>query len=606
MAGINHSPSAYNPFDGSDNSEDIKNRTLTVLAKMQELGYVESQEEYDAAVAKVEAGLPFSKGDVGTGSSYSYHTDAVLEQVINQVMEEKNITRQLAENYVYSSGLTIYSTVDATIQARIEEETAKEKYIKSGREKDANGNLLNTQTQAAFVIIDHKTGNVVGVSGGLGEKTEARSLNRATQTTRQPGSSIKPIADISPALEEGIITAATVYDDKLTEFANGTYKPKNENDDYDGLQNIRYIIAKSKNVPEVKIMTELTPTKSIEYLRNYGISTLVTSDEDESHNDETLALAIGGITNGISPLEMAAAYAAIANNGVYIEPTFYTKVVDSSGNTVLTPNQETRRVISEQNAYITKSILQEPVKSGTATYCAISGMDVAAKTGTTDNNYDRWLCGFTPYYSAACWFGYDNQEEVIWSGTNPAGQIWDAIMTDVHSGLASATFEKPSGIVEQTVCRTTGCLATSACTNTYKEIFTQDNLPEQCEGHGSQRICSESGKVATDYCSQYCNVTTNYYGAVIPKERLNLWKTLNPSSAGKNKVEETCTIHTKPKEEEKPKENTTNTTNNKTNTTHKTNTTNTNSNKNNTTNTNTSKPSTNTGGGNTANTNTTD
>ena len=595
MAGINHSPSAYNPFDGSDNSEDIKNRTLTVLAKMQELGYVESQEEYDAAVAKVEAGLPFSKGDVGTGSSYSYHTDAVLEQVINQVMEEKNITRQLAENYVYSSGLTIYSTVDATIQARIEEETAKEKYIKSGREKDANGNLLNTQTQAAFVIIDHKTGNVVGVSGGLGEKTEARSLNRATQTTRQPGSSIKPIADISPALEESIITAATVYDDKLTEFANGTYKPKNENDDYDGLQNIRYIIAKSKNVPEVKIMTELTPTKSIEYLRNYGISTLVTSDEDKSHNDETLALAIGGITNGISPLEMAAAYAAIANNGVYIEPTFYTKVVDSSGNTVLTPNQETRRVISEQNAYITKSILQEPVKSGTATYCAISGMDVAAKTGTTDNNYDRWLCGFTPYYSAACWFGYDNQEEVIWSGTNPAGQIWDAIMTDVHSGLASATFEKPSGIVEQTVCRTTGCLATSACTNTYKEIFTQDNLPEQCEGHGSQRICSESGKVATDYCSQYCNVTTNYYGAVIPKERLNLWKTLNPSSAGKNKVEETCTIHTKPKEEEKPKENTTNTANT-TNTTNKTNTTNTNSNKNNTTNTNTSKPSTNTSG----------
>ena len=603
MAGINHSPSAYNPFDGSDNSEDIKNRTLTVLAKMQELGYVESQEEYDAAVAKVEAGLPFSKGDVGTGSSYSYHTDAVLEQVINQVMEEKNITRQLAENYVYSSGLTIYSTVDATIQARIEEETAKEKYIKSGREKDANGNLLNTQTQAAFVIIDHKTGNVVGVSGGLGEKTEARSLNRATQTTRQPGSSIKPIADISPALEEGIITAATVYDDKLTEFANGTYKPKNENDDYDGLQNIRYIIAKSKNVPEVKIMTELTPTKSIEYLRNYGISTLVTSDEDESHNDETLALAIGGITKGISPLEMAAAYAAIANDGVYITPTFYTKVVDSSGNTVLTPKQETRRVISEQNAYITKSILQEPVKSGgTATYCAISGIDVAAKTGTTDNNFDRWLCGFTPYYAAACWFGYDNQEEVIWSGTNPAGQIWDAIMTDVHSGLASASFEKPSGIVEQTVCKTTGCLATSACTNTYKEIFTQDNLPEQCEGHGSQRICSESGKIATDYCSQYCNVTTNYYGAVIPKERLNLWKTLNPSSAGKNKVEETCTIHTKPKEEEKPKENTTNTTNK----TNKTNTSNTNTNKTNTSNTNTSKPSTNTGGGNTTNTNTAD
>ena len=595
MAGINHSPSMYNPFDGSDNSETIKNRTLTVLKKMQELGYIGSQEEYDAAVAKVEAGLPFSKGAVGMGTSYSYHTDAVLEQVINQVMEEKGITRQLAENYVYSSGLTIYSTVNTEIQTTIEEETVKEKYIKSGRDKNKDGSLLNEHTQAAFVIIDHKTGNVVGVSGGLGEKTEARSLNRATQTTRQPGSAIKPIADISPALEEGVITAATVYDDKLTEFANGTYKPKNENDVYDGLQNIRHIIAKSRNVPEVKIMAELTPAKSIEYLRNYGITSLVTSEENKSHNDETLALAIGGITNGISPLEMAAAYAAIANNGVYITPTFYTKVVDSSGNTVLTPKQETRRVISEQNAYITKSILQEPVRSGgTATYCAISGIDVAAKTGTTDNNYDRWLCGFTPYYAAACWFGYDNQEEVFWSGTNPAGMIWDAIMTDIHSGLAKASFERPSGIVEQTVCKTTGCLATSGCTNTYKEIFTEDNLPERCQGHGSQKICSESGKIATDYCSQYCEVKTNYYGAVIPKEQLKLWKTLNPSSTGKNKVEETCTLHTKPKEEEKPKdeekpkENTTNTNKVNTNSTNKNNTV--------AGNTNTSKPQTNTSG----------
>ena len=595
MAGINHSPSMYNPFDGSDNSETIKNRTLTVLKKMQELGYIGSQEEYDAAVAKVEAGLPFSKGAVGMGTSYSYHTDAVLEQVINQVMEEKGITRQLAENYVYSSGLTIYSTVNTEIQTTIEEETVKEKYIKSGRDKNKDGSLLNEHTQAAFVIIDHKTGNVVGVSGGLGEKTEARSLNRATQTTRQPGSAIKPIADISPALEEGVITAATVYDDKLTEFANGTYKPKNENDVYDGLQNIRHIIAKSRNVPEVKIMAELTPAKSIEYLRNYGITSLVTSEENKSHNDETLALAIGGITNGISPLEMAAAYAAIANNGVYITPTFYTKVVDSSGNTVLTPKQETRRVISEQNAYITKSILQEPVRSGgTATYCAISGIDVAAKTGTTDNNYDRWLCGFTPYYAAACWFGYDNQEEVFWSGPNPAGMIWDAIMTDIHSGLAKASFERPSGIVEQTVCKTTGCLATSGCTNTYKEIFTEDNLPERCQGHGSQKICSESGKIATDYCSQYCEVKTNYYGAVIPKEQLKLWKTLNPSSTGKNKVEETCTLHTKPKEEEKPKdeekpkENTTNTNKVNTNSTNKNNTV--------AGNTNTSKPQTNTSG----------
>ena len=571
MAGINHSPSRYNPFDESlDNDEIIKNRTLTVLQKMKELGYIENQEEYDAAVAKVEAGLTFTKGTMSTGTTYSYHTDAAIEQVIDQVMEEKQISRQLAENYVYSSGLTICSTVDSTIQTRIEEETAKDKYIKSGRDKNEDGTLKNEHTQAAFVIIDYKTGNVIGVSGGLGEKT-AQGLNRATQSTRQPGSAIKPIADIAPALQEKIITAATVYDDVYTDF-NG-YTPKNDNQDYDGLQNIRYIIAKSKNVPEVKIMRELTPKKSIEYLRNFGISSLVTAEDNPKHNDESLPLAIGGITNGISPLEMAAAYAAIANDGEYITPTFYTKVVDSSGNTVLTPKQEKRRVISEQNAYITKSILQEPVKSGgTATYCSISGIDVAAKTGTTDNSNDRWLCGFTPYYAAACWFGYDVQEEVKWSGTNPAGQIWDSIMTDVHKNLASASFVKPSGIVEQTVCRTTGCLATTGCTNKYTEIFTSDNLPETCQGHGSQTICSESGKIATDYCSQYCEVKVNYFGAVIPKEQLNLWKPVGKASASRGeKITEVCTIHTKPKEEEKPKEpekteNTTNNTNTNTNT----------------------------------------
>ena len=308
-------------------------------------------------------------------------------------------------------------------------------------------------------------------------------------------------------------------------------------------------------------MKELTPTKSIDYLRKFGVSTVYKEEDNAKHNDESLPLAIGGLTEGISPLEMAAAYAAIANDGEYIPPTFYTKVVDSSGNTVLTPNQEKTRVISEQNAYLVKSILQEPVKTGTATYCSIPGRDVAAKTGTTDNSYDRWLCGFTPYYAAACWFGYDRQEEVRYSGTNPAGQIWDAIMTDIHKKLENATFIKPNGIVEQTVCRMTGCLATTGCSDTYKEIFASDNIPEKCEGHGSQTICTESNNVATEFCSQYCDVKLNYFGAKVPKEQLELWKAVNGSSAlGGRRITETCTIHTKPKEVEKPKDNTTNNT----------------------------------------------
>lgn len=576
MAGINSSPNSYDPFDANkDNTEKIKNKTKTVLAKMKELGYIENQEDYDAAIAKVEAGLPFQKGETSTSSGYSYHTDAVIEQVISQVMEEKDISRELAQNYVYSSGLTIYSTVDVNIQAQAEAETLKDKYIKKGREKNKDGTFKNEHTQAAIVIMDHKTGNVLGVSGGLGEKTGS-NLNRATQATRQPGSSIKPIADIAPALQEKIITAATVYDDVATDF-NG-YKPKNDGNVYRGLINIRDIIAYSQNVPEVKIMKELTPGKSIDYLRNFGVSTLYKTEDNPEHNDENPAIAIGGLTEGISPLEMAAAYSTIANNGEYIEPTFYSKVVDASGNTVLEPKQERRRVISEQNAYIVKSILQEPVKKGTATYCAIPGMDVAAKTGTTDGSKDRWLCGFTPYYAAACWFGYDSPEEVTGFGTNPAGQIWDTIMTAIHKDMPNATFTRPDGIVEQTVCRTTGCIATTGCSNSYKEIFTSDNLPEKCEGHGSQMICSESGKLATEYCSQYVPTKPNNYGGVVPKERLQLWKPVNGGkTSATGRITETCPIHTKPKEE-KPKPNTNNTT--KPNNT--ANKTNTNSTKNNT------------------------
>ena len=557
MAGINSSPMSYNPFDTStDNTQKIKDKTKTVLNKMKELGYINSDEEYNAAIAEVDNGLNFQKGQISNGSDYSYHTDAVLDQVINQVMEERGVSRQIAENYVYSSGLTIYSTVDTSVQTRLEEEYAKDKYIKSGRDKDKDGNLINDHTQSGMAIIDYKTGYVVGIAGGLGEK-EASGWNRATQMRRQQGSAIKPLADVAPALEEGIITPATVYDDVKTNFG-GDYEPKNEGDDYDGLINIRQFIAVSHNIPALKIMRELTPSKSIEYLNKMGMTSLT------KEADNVLSLAIGGTSNGSSPLEMAAAYGTIANDGVYITPTFYTKVVDSSGNTVLTPKQEETRVFSEQTAYLVKSITQEPVtaSNGTAKYCAISGIDVAAKTGTTDESYDRWLCGFTPYYAAATWFGYDRNEEVRGFSQNPAGQIWDAVMTDIHKGLDKASFTKPSGIVEQTVCRKTGCLATTGCNDTYKEIFTSNNLPDKCQGHGSQQICSESKKVATAYCSQYCTVTTNYYGAVIPKEQLKLWKPVGKSStSGGTKINEVCTLHTEPKVEETPPEPTTNTSN---------------------------------------------
>ena len=558
LAGINSSPNYYNPYtlySEKDTEEKrdkrIKSKILTVLGKMKELGYIEKQEDYDEAVKQAEEGLKFEKSIVSSTNVNSYHTDAVVDQVVEQVMQEKQISRQLAENYVYSSGLTIYSTVDKNIQDRIDQEYKQEKYIKSmakPHEKDKDGNFKNEHAQSGTAIIDYKTGHVLGISGGLGEK-KAQGWNRATHMKKQTGSAIKIIADVAPALEEKVITPSTVYMDEETEF-NGSYKPKNDMKRYkNDAMNIREFIKLSKNIPAVKIMKELTPKKAIEYLKEMGLESV------DEKKDDNLALAIGGMTTGASPLEMSAAYGTIANDGVYITPTFFTKVVDDSGKTVLEPKQEKRTVFSKQTAFLTKSIAQEPVmRGGTATYCAIPGMNVVAKTGTTDNSYDRWLCGFTPYYAAATWYGFDSSEEVIYRGTNPAGQIWSAIMKDIHKGLTNAKFERPDGIVEKTVCRESGCLASEGCRNRYTEIFAENSLPEKCQGHGYQKICTESNKIATEFCSQYCEVRNNSYGRVLPKERLNLWKSLVGHIKDAGKIEEVCDIHTKQKEEPKPEE----------------------------------------------------
>lgn len=542
LAGINNSPNAYNPYDTkTDHSEQIKKRVLTVLAKMKELGYIENEEDYNKAVEEAEAGLKFEKKQT-TGNLYSYHTDALLDQVVNQVAEEKEISKQLAENYVYSSGLTIYSTQDDTVQAALDEEFAKtSKYcIKSRKSKNEDGTAATSQ--AAMAVIDHTTGYVLGVAGGLGDKTESRGLNRATQSTRQTGSSMKPIADVVPGLEEGIITAATEYNDAETEFP-GNYNPKNYNY-FRGVVTVRDAIETSQNIPFVKIMAELTTDKAFEYLKKMGITSL------DDVKDKGLSLAIGGITNGVSPLEMAGAYATIANDGVYIEPTFYTKVTDATGETVLTPNQRTERVMSEQNAYIAKNLLTAPVvgSKGTAKYCAIPGIETAAKTGTTNSDFDRWLCGFTPYYTAATWYGFDINEEVNYSGTNPAGQLWSNVMKTIHKQLPNAKFIEPEGIVKATICTSSGGLANSSCSNKRTEVFVKGTVPAACEGHsGTYEICTESGLLATEFCP---NKETKTYGGNLPKEQLELWKTKGGS--GKSGApKDYCNIHVKG-EETKP------------------------------------------------------
>lgn len=528
LAGINNSPNSYNPYGEKDKSELIKKRTKTVLGKMLELGMVQ-QNEYDEAVKKVEDGLSFQKAE-NLGSIYSYHTDATISQVIEDVAKEKGISKSLASTYVYSSGLTIYSTQDTALQSKMDEVMVNKSkdYIRKSKKVDG------ATSQSAMVIIDNSTGYVVGVEGGLGEKNESRGLNRATQSPRQTGSSIKPLTSLVPGINEGVITPATIYDDNSTDFGIKGWTPKDYNA-FKGLISIRSAITTSQNIPFIKVVDELTPAKSAEYLEKMGVTSLTDADKQA-----LAAVSIGGFTNGITPLEMAGAYATIANNGIYRRPMFYTKVTDPDGNTVLEGKQDSQEVISEQAAYVIKSLLKSVVEdsAGTAKYCKISGIDVAAKTGTTNSNYDKWLCGFSNYYTAATWYGFDQNEEVS-GATNVAGRIWSAVMSKVHEGKDKSTFNQPSGVVTETICRVSGKKATSKCSDTYQEVFVEGKVPEDCDGHSnSVEVCSETGLLANEFCP---NKVTKYHSYTVEKERLGLWKTNGSSSTSAPTTY--CTVH---------------------------------------------------------------
>ena len=484
LAGINVSPNSYNPFGESDNSERIKKRTKTVLKKMLDLKHI-SQEQYDIAVKEVDEGLEFSKGDVYNDNDgvYSYYTDATISEVISDLSKKKHISKDFATNYIYMAGVTIYSNEDASIQEALESEYNQKKYIKTSSSGQTS--------QSAMVIMDHSNGKVRAVVGGLGEKTTPRGFNRATQAVRQTGSSIKPIAVLAPGLDKKIFTGATMYADEPTTFkdGNGTYSPK-DNDKYIGDITVRRAVESSQNIPFVKMMEQVTPETSVKYLEKMGITTL-------TDKDKTLSLALGGQEKGITPLEMAGAYATIANDGVYIEPTFYSKVVSKDGKNVIKSKQKKKKVFSKEVAYVLKELLKQPVNgsNGTARPCKMEGMDVAAKTGTTNDNYDKWLCGFTTYYTAVTWYGYDTCETISYSGKSPAVLLWSAVMKNVHSDLPNTTFQRPASVKQAEICQETGKIASSRCSNTYTEYFLSGTLPTEncvaCTGSGNRQTSTQ-------------------------------------------------------------------------------------------------------------------
>lgn len=423
-----------------------------------------------------------------------------------------------------------------------------------------------------------KHGNVLGCVGGLGKKTTARSFNRATQSVRQTGSSIKPIAVVAPAIDKKVITGATILDDTEKDFANN-YHPTDYNEKSLGNITVRRAIESSQNIPFVEIMEDLKPKTAINYLKKMGITTL-------TEKDNGLPLALGGLEKGISPLQMAGAYATIANDGKYIEPTFYTKIERKNGSVIIKAKQTTRRAFSKETAYILKEMLTQPVQgqNGTATYCKITGVDVAAKTGTTDENYDRWLCGFTPYYTAVTWYGFDINESINFNQRNPAGLLWANVMSRVHTGLNSAKFEKPASVTGVTICAETGKKATTGCQNKYVEYFLAFTAPKElCSKHSGKEIDTNSTNDSKKNVTEIVKGITEDIDAKEPVPTIESpTNTTNTNTTSTENNTQKTNNSTSNKTNSTTNTNTNNNTNTQTSNTNKTN--NTNSNSTNTTN----------------------
>ena len=366
-----------------------------------------------------------------------------------------------------------------------------------------------------MVVMEQSTGEVKAMIGGRGEKTANRTLNRASGAYRNPGSTFKIVAAYAPAFEAlGYGPGTVQYDGPFAYTENGRQGRLVKNWDgtnsYRGWTTSREGIVRSMNVMAVKTITDVTPTTAVEYLLKFGFSSLVLEGPQADYNQSA---ALGGLTNGVSNLELTAAYAAIANQGSYIKPRLYTKVVDNDGNMILDNQPEASQAISEQNAWLLVDCMKDVITGagGTGTAARIEGMTVAGKTGTTSDNLDIWFEGMTPYYTAGIWAGYDNsgyKHSLGNSETQFHKKLWAKIMGRVHEGMENKDFEKPSGIVQCVICTKSGKLAVGGlCDNDGRagivrnEYFAEGKQPtEVCDHHVAVSICADTGLLATSMC----------------------------------------------------------------------------------------------------------
>ncbi len=551
IAGITQNPSLYNPIT---NPEDNATRRTEVLNKMLEQGYID-QTAYDEAMADdVYTRIQVVNEAIGEDSPYSYFIDALSEQVIDDLISRLGYTETQAYNALYSGGLTIISTQNTTIQQICDEEMNNDENFPSLKEYGlsyaltvtrADGTVENygtegveayrestygvedalifsseeeaqamveewkatiaqegdtyvenititPQPQASVTIIDQSTGQIKAMVGGRGTKETSQSLNRAYKgSTRQPGSCFKILATYAPALDTNQITLASVFDDQPWQYSDGT-EFKNVGNQYYGEVTVRDAIAQSMNSVAVQTIQQIGAALGYEYVtENFAMTSLVEDDMYEP-------IALGGLTNGVYNYELCAAFAAIANGGVYNTPTLYTKILDQDGNVLLENPTESHQAVKESTAYLLTSAMESVVEEGSGTAAALDNMPVAGKTGTADNDKDIWFCGYTPYYTCAVWGGYDEPKSLTNIDTTFRFRIWKAIMSRIHASLETKQFEVPTSVGQKTICTTTGLLASSGCPSR-TEYFASDNSPtETCPGHGSTETTDDTETDTTD------------------------------------------------------------------------------------------------------------
>ena len=565
IAAITQNPSRYNPITHPE--ENVKRRQK-VLDDMLDQGYI-SQQEYDQAMTDdVYSRIQIADSENEDSAVNTYFVDALTDDVLEDLIAAGYNETQ-AYTLLYSGGLKIYSTQDPKIQKICDDAFADESnfpantkwYLnyeltidKSNGEREnhstemfrsywrenrsASYNLIYTsqeeayqdielykeaimaagdevfgenisltpQPQVSLVVQDQHTGYVVAMEGGRGAKLASRTLNRATDTARQPGSTFKIVSTYAPALDSAGLTLATIMNDAPFNYADGRPVANWYGESYRGLSSLRTGIAQSMNIVAVKTLTQITPRLGYDYLTNFGFTTLEESKEinGKIYSDIQQALALGGITNGVTNEELNAAYACIANNGTYIKPKLYTRVVDHDGNIILDNTMpQSRQVIKETTAFLLTDAMVDVVTSGTGGSVNFGGMAIAGKTGTTSDYNDVWFSGYTPYYTATTWAGFDNNVKLSGDEKNLAKKLWRAVMSQIHEELPSQSFSVPAGIVTATVCSRSGKIPIDGlCSGTARtEYFAEGTVPATtCDVHYAGQICQYCSLPAYEGC----------------------------------------------------------------------------------------------------------